>query len=84
MSLTFRCKQHQGGRHLRVEHRGHHGGPGRRRSTEVTVVALVDDEGILGDVLRVDLVGVQEVDELRLGRGRLVRRDEADVIRSRA
>ena len=53
-------------------------------STEVTVVALVDDEGILGDVLRVDLVGVQEVDELRLGRGRLLRRDEADVIRSRA
>ena len=48
------------------------------------MVALVDDEGILGDVLRVDLVGVQEVDELHLGRGRLVRRDEADVIRSRA
>ena len=48
------------------------------------MVALVDDEGVLGDVLGVDLVGVEEEDELRLGRRSLLRRDEADVVRGRA
>lgn len=37
-------------------------------STEITVVALVDDEGILRDRLGVNFVGVQEIDELGLGR----------------
>ena len=48
------------------------------------MVALVDDEGVLRDVLGVDLVGVEEEDELRLGSRSLLRRHEADVVRSRA
>ena len=44
------------------------------------MMALVDDESILGDVLGVDIVGVKEVDELRLGRRGLLRWDEAYII----
>ena len=39
---------------------------------EVTVVALIDDEGVLRDVLRANLIRVEEVDELRLGCGGLL------------
>ena len=53
-------------------------------STEVTVVALVDDEGVLGDACGVDLVRVEEVDELGLGSGRLLGGDEANLVCRRA
>ena len=45
------------------------------------MVALVHNEGVLRDLLGVDLVRVQEVDELRLRRGRLLRWNEPDVVR---
>ena len=32
-------------------------------STEITVMTLVDDKGVFGDGGRVDIVGVEEVDE---------------------
>ena len=31
------------------------------------MMSLVDDEGILRDRLGIDLIGIQEVDEFRLG-----------------
>lgn len=48
--------------------------------TKVTMVSLVHDESILGNRLRVDLVGVQEVDELGLRCGGLLRWDEANLV----
>ena len=48
------------------------------------MVALVDDERVLGDACGVDFIRVKKVDELGLGRGSLLRGDEADIIRSRA
>ena len=43
--------------------------------TAVTVMALVDDEGVLGDVCGSDLVGTEEPDDLRGGLGGLRARD---------
>ena len=48
---------------------------------EVAVVALVDDERVLGDACRVDLICVEKVNELGLGSSSLLRRDEANLIR---
>ena len=56
----------------------------RELSTEVTVVALIDDERVLGDACGVDLIRVKKVDELGLGRGSLLRGDEANLVCRRA
>ena len=47
------------------------------------MVALVDDKSVLRDILRVDLIRVEEEDELRLSRRGLLRGDEPDVVRGR-
>ena len=44
------------------------------------MVALVDDERVLGDACGVDLIRVKKVDELGLGRGSLLRWDEANLV----
>lgn len=47
------------------------------------MVALVDDERVLRDRLRVELVRVEQVDELRLCCRRFLRGYETSVVRSR-
>jgi hypothetical protein len=49
-------------------------------SAEVTVVALVDDEGVRGDRRGGEVVGGEEVDELGGGRGGGGGGDETDVV----
>ncbi len=49
---------------------------------EVTVVALVHDESVLGNGRGVDLVGIEQVDEFRGGLGGGCRWSEADIVRS--
>jgi hypothetical protein len=49
-------------------------------STDITVVTLVYDKGVLGNGLGVELVGVQEVDELGGGLGRRGGGGETDVV----
>ena len=68
-------------RHSLLRVRGAREDDVRELSAEIAVVALVHDEGILRDLLRVDIVSVQEVDELRLRRRCLLRGNEADVVR---
>ena len=51
-------------------------------STDITVVALVDNEGVLGNGLGVDLVSVEEVDELGLRGSGVLGGSEADIVSS--
>lgn len=44
------------------------------------MVALVDDEGVLGDGGRSDFIGVEEVDEFGLGGGGRFGGDEANFV----
>ena len=44
------------------------------------MVALVHDEGVLGDGLGVDFVGVEEVDEFGLRGGGVLGGGEADIV----
>lgn len=51
-------------------------------STKVTVVALVDNKRVFRDGSGVNLIGIKEVDEFRLGRGSRGGRGETNVIGS--